>query len=165
MVQAYNTLPTGQAYNTLLLGRDKPPVPLRCCMDEESRVQEHNRRWPVPLQWQPRTPGWQKRMSTRERQLRKISDMQQRWDGFTDLMQSGALVQNFTRDGFEIVRTPIEVQARLHASLQNGLRDAPPEGLDSGTARMISPEPRFIHQPLLNHELIKMLQPMHEVTR
>ena len=130
-------------------------------MDEHVRVAEYHRRFPTPLQWRPPTDGWRKLMSKRERQLRRIQDMQQRWDGFMDLMQSGALVQNYTRRGFEVVQTPPEVQSQLQAVLEQKLRDAPHESMQSSTTLMMPVTPRFIHHG--NEQLLTSLQPMHEV--
>ena len=87
-------------------------------MREELRLQEHRRRhqFTASLPWWPGTDGWRRVFAAREVQLRRLEDRQQRWDGWTDLMQAGVLMPNFTTIGFKVARTPIALHFTLHTS-------------------------------------------------
>ena len=133
-------------------------------MREELRLQEHRRRhqFTASLPWRPGTDGWRRVFAAREVQLRRLEDRQQRWDGWTDLMQAGVLMPNFTTIGFKVARTPIALHEKLHQSLMQGLLSAPAEELTSFDDRMMNPHPRFILQQSLNAEVLTSLKAMHE---
>ena len=136
-------------------------------MREQDRLIEHRRRhhFSATLPWQPATAGWQRVFASRELQLRRLGDTQQRWDGWTDLMQAGVLVPNFASNGFKLVRTPPALHEKLHASLLRGLPNAPLEQLGSFDQKMMGQPPRFVEQLALNQEVLTSLKAMHEQVR
>lgn len=133
--------------------------------DERVRVIEHKRRhnFSAELPWRPATDGWRRVFAAREIQLRRLThDVQQRWDGWTDLMQAGVLTPNFTSTGFKVVRAPVALHQKLHASLMQGLPNAPKELLSSFDNKLLHPRPSFVHQENLNNEVLTSLKPLHE---
>ena len=131
---------------------------------EVDRVIRHKQKWSTGLPpIRPNTTGWVKLMVAREQQLRRLTkDVQQRWDGFMDLMQSSRIVPNFTRSGFEKRRTLPMVHEKLSSRLLGGLAAAADEQLGI-SGLLITPQTKFV--PLTPNEeevILKQLQPMHE---
>ena len=131
---------------------------------EADRVIRHKQKWSTGLPpIRPNTTGWVKLMVAREQQLRRLTkDVQQRWDGFMDLMQSSRIVPNFTRSGFEKRRTLPMVHEKLSSRLLGGLAAAADEQLGI-SGLLITPQTKFV--PLTPNEeevILKQLQPMHE---
>ncbi|KAL1505123.1 hypothetical protein AB1Y20_008882 [Prymnesium parvum] len=133
-------------------------------MIEEVRLREHRLRhnFSSELPWQPPTAGWRRLWASREAQLRRLADVQQRWDGWTDLMQAGVLVPNFTRLGFSRAPTPPALHRKLRAALDAGLAHAAEEALSAHDDLLLRPRPKFISQPQLNREAMEALLRAHE---
>ena len=100
-------------------------------------------------------------MTRREQQLRRIDSRQQKWDGFMDLMQSARVVQNFTTLGFELRRTPPEVQEQLHAILLAGLPRAQLEAEAAAVGPMLKGRTDYVPLPD-EQKFLAALQPIHE---
>lgn len=134
-------------------------------LTEEDRLREYERRqyhWPPA--WNPPTPGWQRLMERRERQIMNMESSQSRWDGWTTLVSSARLVQNFTAKGYAIVRAPEDVVRRLTASLKQNIGTARYEDTPSRQIDVIKGalRPKFIDQLELNAEILRELKPMFE---
>jgi len=132
---------------------------------ESDRIDEYRRRhyhWPPA--WDPPTPGWQALMERREKQLMALDSSQARWDGWTVMCASAALVTNFTEKGFSVVRAPDSVNERLQASLHAHMHDARYEDTPSRQIDVIKGKlrPKFIDQDELNEEILHELLPMFE---
>jgi len=137
---------------------------------EIERLEEYSRRgYTWPPRYVPQTNGWRRLMERRERQIMALDDSQQRWDGWTTLVASAALVQNFTATGFAKARAPEHVIRPLVAALEKGLA----EGEGKGTRYEDTPthqidvirgglRPKFIDHPHLNRQVIRDLQPLLE---
>lgn len=134
-------------------------------LSEVERLAEYRRRGlSYPPTWTPDTPGWRELCSRREMQMHSVRSMQQRWDGWTSLIQYCQLVHNYTRQGFAVARTPPGVQAKLRASLDAGLAlgSALPFESMENVIRHGMERPRFVRQERLNREVLHSLKPLHE---
>jgi hypothetical protein len=135
-------------------------------MREQDRIAEFRKRGHTnPPTYKPNTPGWQRLCRRREKQLYELKDTQQRWDGFTSLMCSGVVVNNFTRLGFQVATVPGDWHAKLRAELETGLSKKLPT---EASIPHIRTDPvhhdhaTFHSTSKLNLELLHALQPMHE---
>ena len=133
-------------------------------MPEKERVQEyHKRGYSKPTAWQPATVGWKQLLDKREAQLKAITELQPRWDGYTSLYQAGVVVKNYTRVGFEVVSTPPMLQDKLSSALLAGLAAGPfAEHLEDAKMIIPGPMPKWVAIGGLAHEALEILKPMHE---
>ena len=134
-------------------------------MGEWNRVEHHWKQYPLGLgRLVPDTPGWRELHLRRTKQLRRTSMKGEcpRWRGAKDLVQSGYLVPNFTRLGFEIVQTPEPVRTMLHDHLIEGLPHAVDEVMDPQLHQMLGTTPRFIPGEKFNNDIMRRLKPVHE---
>jgi hypothetical protein len=93
-----------------------------------------------------------------------LPSSQGRWDGWTVLVGSSALVQNFTVNGFAKVRAPDWVNQKLSESLKAHIKTARFEDTPARQIDVIKGElrPKFIDQEALNEEILIRLKPMFE---
>lgn len=134
-------------------------------MSENDRMDEYLRRgYNWPPSWNPPTKGWSDLMKRREKQLMALPSAQERWDGWTVLVGSASLVQNFTEKGYAVVKAPASVQKRLHDSLMKNkdtarFEDTPTHQIDviKGAIR-----PKFIDQEQLNQDILLEMKPLFE---
>ncbi len=70
-------------------------------MSEEERLEEYHARgyeWPVK-KFSPDTAGWRKIFERRLKQVERIQDDNEKYNGWVQSMSSGLVTQNFTENG------------------------------------------------------------------
>jgi len=111
--------------------------------------------------WWPRTEAHQNFMNGIEAQVQRMESLQERFDAYIFLASAGMLTPNFTRNGYEVVKQPPGVHARLNASLHAGLRGGP-EDEPERSIQISGPHPKFVDVEALKTELLQELLPHHE---
>lgn len=129
---------------------------------ERSRMVRRQQRFPDGLSVTPNTPGWVELMTRREKQLRRLTILDQRWDGFQDWAQSALVVPNYTRLGFELRETPASVHEKLQEQLVKGLARARWETYGANVKPLLWPQPKFIDLGRVWQDVLHELQPLHE---
>ena len=135
---------------------------------ELARTKKHWARYPLGLgRCVPDIPGWRQVHAERARKMMSTKGQGERWFEFRDLVQSSHIIPNFSRLGFQIVRTPPKIHAKLLTKLMAGLPHAKNEvmnptlktilGVDAGGAT-----PKFILQEAFNQGIMADLKPVHE---
>ena len=105
-----------------IAGATRQPAPCEGWVcTEERRLAERRWRYPQQLDWWPDTAAWRRKMRRREVQIRNLVDLDLKQTAFSTLMHGTVLVPNLTRSGFEVVRTPLELQAMLQTRLEAGV--------------------------------------------
>jgi hypothetical protein len=78
--------------------------------------------------WVPANAGWKAVCDRREQQVLRIDNTQERYDAFLNLAVSGVLVPQYTEKGWAVIKTPENVQKRLHDALHAGFAKAAKKG-------------------------------------
>jgi hypothetical protein len=131
---------------------------------EEERVRLWHMRGNVwPPEWQDESEGMKRLLAHREVELQTgILGSDERWENWLQLTQN-RLVPKFTPRGFEIIKTPDKVHAKLKAAVDKGLANwdsLPSEGnIDVIYGPLL---PKFIHLGGLQKEVIEDLKELHE---
>ena len=135
---------------------------------EAARVVRYHEKWPHGLPpISPNTSGWISLHERRIRQLRRIKDLQQRWVGFGDVIQSARIMPNYTELGFKLLKLPDAMHTRMVSTLREGVRDehgrpgVPEAGYDENVSPLLWPQPNFLSLPYTK-EVLGALQPLHE---
>jgi hypothetical protein len=118
-----------------------------------------NHSWPV-RQFQPNTPGWDKLMRHRLRQVEEIEDRQGRFEGYVQLMGAGLTQPNFTEYGFGLARAPDELMEALRQGIHDGLAKGPREEYYIEAIEGL--RPWFIDRPDLTQRVLKELHDLPE---
>jgi hypothetical protein len=136
-------------------------------LNEEERIAEYEKRnyvWPIP-EVNPNTPGWDRLMRRRIKQVAQIEDLQDRYNAYVALMPQALVAQNFTENGWGLTRAPKDLVEKLKASLYDNFDSARAEyviPVIHGNEREGWESPLFIDQESLNSRILKGLKSMHE---
>lgn len=105
-------------------------------LNEEDRIAEYEKRgykWPIPDEiFIPNTTGWKQLMRRRLEQVTSIEDSFDRYVGYSQILSSSVLIQNFTEHGFGLARCADE-------ALMDELREVVRKGIP--TAKLESRDP------------------------
>ena len=124
---------------------------------EVERLEQFNARnytWPV-REFQPNTPGWDKLMRHRLRQVEEIEDRQSRWEGYIQIMAAGVTQPNFTEYGFGLARAPDDLMEALRDGIRDGLAKGPREEYYIEAIEGL--RPWFIDRPDLTQRVLNEL--------
>ena len=126
---------------------------------EDDRLVEYYKRnytWP-PTKYKPDTEGWRKLYEHRFRQIAEIEDVDRRYEGYLQSVNSAIVADNFTRYGFGLARAPDDLMEALRAGIRKGVEKGPGEEPEieviEGGLR-----PWFINRPDLTKRVLKELQ-------
>lgn len=135
---------------------------------EKERQQEYIKRghsWPlVTKDYVPNTTGWMKLMQKRFQQVGAMTDMQEKWWGWTTLMGPATqIVTNYTALGWGLTKGPVDLTTKLQDAIHQGLPHARQEKNLKGAIDGPNP-PLFIDDK--NNDLLqlvsKIVQPILE---
>jgi hypothetical protein len=130
---------------------------------EDQRVREwleSNNTWPP--RWQNYNQDWRRAMKRKEEELLLLPGSNERWENFMQYTQS-LLVPRFTTHGFEVINTPIHVQTKLKALLDDGLENWENLQHESKIDAVYTPLPsKFIHLGRLMRDIGEDLLSYHE---
>jgi hypothetical protein len=116
-----------------------------------------------PPNWQPETEGMKRLMEFREAEIMEIPGGDERWENWMQFTQS-RLVPKFTSHGFEIIKTPDDIHAKLLAAVNNCLtnwRRLPYEtDVEAIYAKL---RPKFCDVGSLAWDVAADLLPLHEL--
>lgn len=113
-----------------------------------------NYTWPIP-QFKPNTPGWDKLMRHRLRQVEELEEYQDRFEGFAQTLNAGFLQQNYTEFGFGLARAPDELMEALRQGIRDGLAKGPRE--EYYIPAITGLRPWFIDRPDLTQRVLNEL--------
>ena len=125
---------------------------------EEERLAAYaaaNYTWPIP-QFQPPTPGWDKLMRHRLRQVEEMSGLQDRFEGFAQVLSASFIQPNFTQYGFGLARAPDDLMEALRQGVRDGLKAGPQEEYHIPAIEGL--RPWFISRPDLTKRVLEELQ-------
>ena len=127
--------------------------------EEERREQyvKRGHKFPFP-KYTPETPGWRRLMDQRFDQIRALTSVQMKWDGWIQTANAAVIAPNFTEFGWGLTQGPDLLTMDIRQAIYEGLPNARTEGdvIDGPT------EPLFIDRPDLNSRALKELQPILE---
>jgi len=131
-------------------------------VQEVDRVVEYQKRfgnsWP-PESWDT-SPGWSEWVSQEESKLEKISNRDERWFSWLNLIQSMA-VPKISDLGFELVDVPEHIYKELRELALNKPLESIPFEREVDRAG-IEPQPRFLDTTEQNDKILGELQKLHE---
>lgn len=131
-------------------------------MTEEERVAEfyaRNYTWP-PQKFSPDTPGWRDLMEHRLRQVAEIEDLDERYEGYIQILNSAIVAPNFTEYGFALTRAPDDLMEALRKGVRDGVAAGP--RLEGDVDVIDGEQPWFIDRPDLTERVLRELQPYPE---
>ena len=129
---------------------------------EEERLAAYaanNYSWPIP-QFQPPTPGWDKLMRHRLRQVEEIADTSDRFEGYVQVLTASFIQPNFTEYGFGLARAPDDLMEALRQGVRDGLEAGPRE--EHYIPAIHGSRPWFIDRPDLTRRVLEELQTFPE---
>ena len=118
-----------------------------------------NYSWPVP-QFQPSNPGWEKLMRHRLRQVEEISNRQDRFEGYAQVLSASLIQPNYTQYGFGLARAPDDLMEALRQGIRDGLAKGPREEYYIPAIEGL--RPWFIDRPDLTKRVLNELQTFPE---
>jgi len=124
---------------------------------EEERLQEYyarNYKWPIE-EFSPNTPGWNKLMQHRLRQVAEIADSSSRFEGYAQTLSAALVQPNFTEHGFGLARAPDDLMEALRQGIHDGLAEGPRE--EYYIAAITGDRPWFIDRPDLTKRVLNEL--------
>jgi hypothetical protein len=129
---------------------------------EEQRQAEYIKRGHTfPFQkYTPPTEGWTRLMDQRYTQVRALTDMQMKWDGWIQTNSAAVTVPNFTEFGWGLTQAPASLTQDIRQAIFDGLPTARSEGKIDVIAG--PQEPLFIDRPDLTQRALQELQPILE---
>jgi hypothetical protein len=133
-------------------------------ISEDERVQNwHNRGNTWPPQWNDDSDSYKAVMAAREREIMSLSGGDERWENWMQFVQ-GMMLPRFTQVGFDVVKTPAKVHAKLKKAVEDAIAnwDSIPE--ERGvTDSIFGPEvPKFVEIGGLAKEVMADLKELHE---
>lgn len=130
---------------------------------EQERVQDWfdaGNTWPP--NWQEESPAFRELMEKREIELMMLPGAEERWQNFMQFIQS-RLVPRFTERGFEVIKTPPHVHAKLKEILDKGIAKWNSIGNEPQIDAVYTPLPsKFIHLGRMQTEIADDLKALHE---
>eukprot|EP01035_Chromulina_nebulosa_P013971 gene13971-18501_t len=90
-------------------------------LSEQERVDlwhENGNVWPP--QWQEDSPEYTAAMRQREAEIMSIPGSDERWENWMQFVQ-GYMLPRFTERGFDVVKTPAHIQAKLKRAVDEGV--------------------------------------------
>jgi hypothetical protein len=139
-----------------LVNAEDPESPPYTEAERQAQYIQRGHTWP-PIIY-PDTPGWKRILTQRFAQVRALTDLQMKWDGFVQAM-SASIMKNYTELGWGLTRAPEDLTEELRQAIFDGLPTARPEG---DTEVIDGPIPLFIDRPDLTTEVLARLQPILE---
>lgn len=115
----------------------------------------NNYTWPIP-QFQPATPGWDKLMRHRLRQVEELTGLHERFEGFAQVLSAAFIQPNFTEHGFGLARAPDDLMEALRQGIRDGLEAGPREEYYIPAIEGL--RPWFIDRPDLTQRVLEELQ-------
>lgn len=132
-------------------------------LTEEQRVELWHKTHTWPPQWNEESESYRALMEKREREIMQLPGADERWENWMQFTQ-GRMMPKFTEQGFDLIRTPASVQAKLKAAIDAGVQnwDNLPfeQGVDDSIYAYESP--KFVDLGKLAWEVIEELKPLHE---
>jgi hypothetical protein len=127
----------------------------------EREAEYHRRRHTWPLEeFVPDTQGWARLMQQRFAQVRDLTNMQEKWDGWIETMASALTMPNMTQFGWGLTQAPQNLTDDLRTAIYEGL---PHARLEGNVDVIDSPMPSlFIDRPDLTQRALQELQPILE---
>jgi len=132
-------------------------------MSEEDRMREYHLRnytWPLP-EVKPNTEGWRKIFDRRWKQIERIEDSNERYNGWVQAMSASIVQPNFTENGWGLTQAPKALVKELKDALHAGLPTATTENKVDVIEGDIAARPLFVRTGL-NKKVLDTLKPMHE---
>jgi hypothetical protein len=126
--------------------------------ESERRAQYVARGNTWPPAFYPETPGWKRILTQRFGQVRALTDIQHKWDGFVQTT-SASIMKNYTELGWGLTRAPEDLTEELRQAIFDGLPTARHEGT---IVEIDGPSPLFIDRPDLTAKALARLQPILE---
>jgi hypothetical protein len=127
---------------------------------EDERIAEYTKRnyvWPIP-EVNPNTPGWDRLMRRRFKQVEQIENKDDRYNAWKSMMPQALLAQNYTENGWGLTRAPKDLVEELKASLYDNFDLARPESARLGWGKT----QLYIEQTHLNRRVLEELKSVHE---
>ncbi len=124
---------------------------------EQERLNSYfarNYTWPIP-QFQPNTPGWDRLMRHRLRQVEEIENDTNRFEGYAQTLSAALVQPNYTEFGFGLARAPDELMETLRQAIRDGLVKGPRE--ESYIPAITGLRPWFIDRPDLTKLVLEEL--------
>lgn len=139
-----------------------PNVQARRLTEDERVRYWHARNNTWPPNWQPETEHYKENMRLREEELQRLPGADERWENYMQFT-AARMVPRFTPNGFAVIQTPPEVQAKLKKAVDDALLDFDNIREESRIDVLYTPlASKFIDIPLVNREVHQALLPLHE---
>lgn len=132
-------------------------------LSEPERVAQWHRTQSWPPHWNEESDSYRQVMEKREKEIMQLTGADERWENWMQFIQ-GRMLPKFTEKGFDLVRTPPSVQAKLKAAVENGIRNWDKLPFEQGVGDSIYAfdSPKFVNLGALAWEVIEELKPLHE---
>jgi hypothetical protein len=133
-------------------------------LTEAERVDQWRKKHTWPPTWQKESPSYKAAMEKRERQIMAIPGADERWENWMQFTQA-RMVPTFTEKGFEKVKIPADLQAKLAAAVQEGVDhfdELRNEGAVNAIYQRPGLPPKMVNLKALQRELHLALQPYLE---
>jgi len=138
------------------------------CVGERVSENERVRLWHEngnvwPPNWQDDTPEYREAMAKREAEIMSIPGADERWENWMQFVQ-GYMLPRFTEQGFDVVRVPPSIHAKLKKAVDEGIAQWDNLREEQQVADSIyGPyNPKFVDLGPLAQEVIKEMRVLHE---
>ena len=132
-------------------------------LTEDERVKqwyERGNTWPPT--WQRETEEYKRNMILREEELQRLPGADERWENYMQFT-AARMVPRFTPNGFKVIQTPPDIQAKLKAAVDKALENYDGIRQEPRIDVLYTPvASRFVDIPQLSQEVHRQLLPLHE---